>query len=194
MRPLRSGLSDCQKSIRQADRAWKRRIICKGKHRQCADSIPKCNGLRFCRPVLHEIECSLLVLNLSFERFHMALTRDRAVHEFLLGTVRNLPAGEGTERRAIVFGRASSCTEPVLVRPSEASKSPGSSSSWTRSPGCWRWSGWSRIWKARPELLHDTADSGLTSPMATFSAHTASPPPPSRTPPPTPAGASRLHR
>ena len=46
----------------------------------------------------------------------------------------------------------------------------------------WRWSGWSRIWKAWPELLHDAADSGLTSPMATFSAHTASPPPPSRTP------------
>src|SRR6266446_2718068 len=36
--------------------------------------------------------------------------------------------------------------------------------------------------KAWPELLHDAADSGLTSPMATFSAHTASPPPPSRTP------------
>ena len=36
------------------------------------------------------------------------------------------------ERHAIVFGRASSCTEPVLVRPNEASKSPGSSSSWTR--------------------------------------------------------------
>src|SRR5437879_5112624 len=33
------------------------------------------------------------------------------------------------ERHAIVFGRASSCTEPVLVRPNEASKSPGSSSS-----------------------------------------------------------------
>jgi hypothetical protein len=36
------------------------------------------------------------------------------------------------ERQAIVFGRASSCTEPVLVRPNEASKSPGSTSSWTR--------------------------------------------------------------
>src|SRR6266481_1141839 len=36
--------------------------------------------------------------------------------------------------------------------------------------------------KAWPELLHDAADSGLTSPMATFSAHTASPPPPRRTP------------
>src|ERR1039457_922182 len=46
----------------------------------------------------------------------------------------------------------------------------------------WRWSGWSRMWKAGPGLLHDAADSGLTSPMATFSAHTASPPPPSRTP------------
>jgi hypothetical protein len=25
---------------------------------------------------------------------------------------------------------------------------------------CWRWSGWSRLWKAWPELLHDAADSG----------------------------------
>ena len=81
------------------------------------------------------------------------------------------------ERHAIVFGRASSCTEPVLVRPNEASKSPGSSSSWTRFRStnetesgetcsttvtgmCWRWSGWSRLWKAWPELLHDAADSG----------------------------------
>src|SRR6267143_4410446 len=32
------------------------------------------------------------------------------------------------------------------------------------------------------EVLHDAADWGLTSPMATFSAHTALPPPPSRTP------------
>ena len=24
----------------------------------------------------------------------------------------------------------------------------------------WRWSGWSRLWKAWPELLHDAADSG----------------------------------
>jgi hypothetical protein len=31
------------------------------------------------------------------------------------------------ERHAIVFGRASSCTVPVLVRPNEASKSLGSS-------------------------------------------------------------------
>src|SRR5437867_9236099 len=45
----------------------------------------------------------------------------------------------------------------------------------------WRWSGWSRLWKAWPELLHD-GRLGLTSPMATFSAHTALPPPPSRTP------------
>ena len=36
------------------------------------------------------------------------------------------------ERYAIVFGRALSCTESVLVQPNEASKSPGSSSSWTR--------------------------------------------------------------
>ena len=31
------------------------------------------------------------------------------------------------ERHAIVFGRASSCSEPVLVRPNDALKSPGSS-------------------------------------------------------------------
>jgi len=33
-----------------------------------------------------------LMLNLGFERFHTALTMDGAVHEFELGTVRNLPA------------------------------------------------------------------------------------------------------
>ena len=33
-----------------------------------------------------------LMLNLGFERFHTALTIDGAVHEFELGTVRNLPA------------------------------------------------------------------------------------------------------
>ncbi len=32
-----------------------------------------------------------LMLNLGFERFHVALTMDGAVHEFELGTVRNLP-------------------------------------------------------------------------------------------------------
>jgi hypothetical protein len=32
-----------------------------------------------------------LMLNLGFERFHTALTTDGAVHEFELGTVRNLP-------------------------------------------------------------------------------------------------------
>ena len=32
-----------------------------------------------------------LLLNGSFEKFHTALTRDGAVHEFLLGTVRNVP-------------------------------------------------------------------------------------------------------
>jgi len=31
-----------------------------------------------------------LMLNFGFERFHMALTMDGAVHEFELGTVRNL--------------------------------------------------------------------------------------------------------
>ena len=81
------------------------------------------------------------------------------------------------ERHAIVFGRASSCTEPVLVRPNEASKSPSSSSSWTKFRStnetesgetcsttvtgmCWRWSGWSRLWKDWPESLHDAVDSG----------------------------------
>jgi hypothetical protein len=81
------------------------------------------------------------------------------------------------ERHAIVFGRASSCTDPVLVRPNEASEIArllfvvDKSEARTRpsqarparllSPGmCWRWSGWSRLWKAWPELLHDAADSG----------------------------------
>ena len=32
-----------------------------------------------------------LMLNLGFERFHTALTMNGAVHEFELGTVRNLP-------------------------------------------------------------------------------------------------------
>src|ERR1700739_2857999 len=43
---------------------------------------------------------------------------------------------------------------------------------------------------APPELLHDAGRLGLTSPMATFSAHTASPPPPRRTP----AGSRALSR
>ena len=33
-----------------------------------------------------------LMLNLGFELFHTALTMDGAVHEFELGTVRNIPA------------------------------------------------------------------------------------------------------
>jgi hypothetical protein len=33
-----------------------------------------------------------LMLNLGFERIHTALTMDGAVHEFEVGTVRNLPA------------------------------------------------------------------------------------------------------
>ncbi len=52
-----------------------------------------------------------------------------------------------------------------------------------RSPGC---TGDGQVGREfgrpGPMLLPDAADSGLTSPMATFSAHTASPPPPSRTP------------
>ena len=35
-----------------------------------------------------------LVLNLGFERFHTAQTMDGAVHEFELGTIRNLPASD----------------------------------------------------------------------------------------------------
>ena len=37
-----------------------------------------------------------LILNLGFERFHTARTMDGAVHEFELGTVRNLPALDET--------------------------------------------------------------------------------------------------
>ena len=35
-----------------------------------------------------------LMLNLGFERFHTARTMEGAVHEFDLGTVRNLPASD----------------------------------------------------------------------------------------------------
>jgi hypothetical protein len=38
-----------------------------------------------------------LMLNLGFERFHMALTMDGAVHEFELGTVRNLPMPDASD-------------------------------------------------------------------------------------------------
>ncbi len=37
-----------------------------------------------------------LLLNSGFERFHMGLTADGAVHSFELGIVRNLPVPEGT--------------------------------------------------------------------------------------------------
>jgi len=86
------------------------------------------------------------------------------------------------ERRAIVFGRAPSCTEPVLVRPDEASKSPArllfvvdkipkherdrvsqDLLDYCHREG-WRWSGWSRTWKAWPELLHDAGRLGLNKP------------------------------
>lgn len=55
-----------------------------------------------------------LMLNLGFERFHTARTMDGAVHEFELGTVRNLPAsdsldspvpGKRTRNRRIVLWR-----------------------------------------------------------------------------------------
>ena len=55
-----------------------------------------------------------LMLNIGFERFHTALTMDGAVHEFELGTVRNLPAPveihapvtpKGTRDRRIVLWR-----------------------------------------------------------------------------------------
>ncbi|KAA6460363.1 hypothetical protein DYQ86_15150 [Acidobacteria bacterium AB60] len=42
-----------------------------------------------------------LMLNLGFERFHTALTMDGAVHEFELGTVRNLPAPDEIDWSAI---------------------------------------------------------------------------------------------
>jgi hypothetical protein len=57
-----------------------------------------------------------LLLNGSFEEFHTALTRDGAVHEFLLGTVRNVPAsgplgwlvpkGQAENRRIILWKTA----------------------------------------------------------------------------------------
>ncbi len=103
------------------------------------------------------------------------------------------------ERHAIVFGRASPCTKRVLVRPNEASKSPGSSSSWTRfrstnetesGETCSTTVKGDALAMVRlVETLEGLARVapgcgrlGLTSTMATFSAHTASPPPPSRTP------------
>ena len=55
-----------------------------------------------------------LMLNLGFERFHTALTMNGAVHEFELGTVRNLRAPskidwpvtpKGTSNRRIVLWR-----------------------------------------------------------------------------------------
>jgi hypothetical protein len=41
------------------------------------------------------------MLNLGFERFHAALTMDGAVHEFDLGTVRNLPTPDEIDWPAI---------------------------------------------------------------------------------------------
>jgi len=38
-----------------------------------------------------------LMLNLGFERFHTALTVDGAVHEFQVGTVRNLPTPDESD-------------------------------------------------------------------------------------------------
>src|ERR1017187_4155991 len=72
-------------------------------------------------------------------------------------------------------------TEPVLVWPNEASKSPaplrrgqdseatnetesGETCSTTVTGMRSRWSGWSRIWKAWPELLHDAGRLGLNKP------------------------------
>ena len=49
-----------------------------------------------------DIEHALnLMLNLGFERFHTALTMDGAVHEFDLGTVRNLPTSDEIDWPAI---------------------------------------------------------------------------------------------
>jgi hypothetical protein len=42
-----------------------------------------------------------LMLNLGFERFHAALTMDGTVHEFDLGTVRNLPTPDEIDWPAI---------------------------------------------------------------------------------------------
>ena len=41
-----------------------------------------------------------LMLNLGFERFHTTLTMDGAVHEFELGTVRNLPTPDESDLSA----------------------------------------------------------------------------------------------
>src|SRR5215469_3155508 len=41
-----------------------------------------------------------LMLNLGFERFHTALTIDGTVHEFELGTVRNLPMPDESDLSA----------------------------------------------------------------------------------------------
>jgi hypothetical protein len=38
-----------------------------------------------------------LMLNLGFERFHRAMTTDGAVHEFQVGTVRNLPTPDESD-------------------------------------------------------------------------------------------------
>lgn len=42
-----------------------------------------------------------LLLNFGFERFHMALTADRAVHSFELGIVRDLPEPDGMDLPSI---------------------------------------------------------------------------------------------
>jgi hypothetical protein len=43
-----------------------------------------------------------LLLNFGFERFHVALTADGAVHSFELGIVRNLPEPEGIDLSPIL--------------------------------------------------------------------------------------------
>jgi hypothetical protein len=48
-----------------------------------------------------------LLLNFGFERFHMALTADGAVHSFELGIVRNLPAPEGIDLPSVPKGARS---------------------------------------------------------------------------------------
>src|SRR5262249_57879658 len=99
---------------------------------------------------------------------------------------------------AIVFGRAS-CSEPVLVRPNDASKS----SRLLLVVDKVRRHAQDRVRRDLLDYCHrdalamvrllETLESlarvaprcgrlGLTSPLATFSAHTAAPPPPSRTP------------
>src|SRR5260370_17110668 len=53
------------------------------------------------------------------------------------------------------------CALPQCIPvPSTNETESGETCSTTVTGMRWRWSGWSRLWKAWPELLHDAADSG----------------------------------